>query len=125
MKRLCCAYSVGKAERTAVQEVLMGCAEESPYIFFRNICPVGFLAGCGPKWCRERAESTLPAPQRETSAKEISPVGNDAPTPAREKGLQPYGALDCFGWRSEGGRGKRREDARRVALGQPGLPLAD
>ena len=125
MKRLCCVYSVGKAERTAVQEVLMGCAEESPYIFCRNICPVGFLAGCGPKWCRARAESTLPAPQRETSAEEISPVGNDAPTPARGQGLQPYGALDCFGWRSEGGRGERREDARRVALGQPGLPLAD
>ena len=29
-------------------------------------------------------------------------AGLDAPTPAREKGLQPYGALDCFGWRSEG-----------------------
>ena len=77
MKRLCCAYSVGKAERTAVQEVLMGCAEESPLL----------------------------TPQRETSAEEISPVGNDAPTPAREKGLQPYGALDCFGWRSEGVQG--------------------
>ena len=22
--------------------------------------------------------------------------GPDAPTPAREEGLQPYGALDCF-----------------------------
>ena len=73
MKRLCCAYSVGKAERTAVQEVLMGCAEESPLL----------------------------TPQRETSAEEISPVGNDAPITAREKDLQPYEALDCFGWRSE------------------------
>ena len=31
-----------------------------------------------------------------------APAGIDAPTPAWEKGLQPYGALDCFGWRSEG-----------------------
>ena len=105
MKRLCCVYSVGKAERTAVQEVLMGCAEESPYVFCRNICPVGFLAGCGPKGGRGRAESPLLTPQRETSAEEISPVGNDAPTPAREEGLQPYGALYCFVWRSEGAGG--------------------
>ncbi len=27
------------------------------------------------------------------------------PTPARGKGLQPYGALDCFRWRSEGVQG--------------------
>ena len=36
-------------------------------------------------------------------------MGLDAPTPAREKGLQPYGALYCFGWRSEGGAGGRAE----------------
>ena len=36
-------------------------------------------------------------------------VGPDAPTPAREKGLQPYGALNCFEWRSEGGAGGRAE----------------
>ena len=36
-------------------------------------------------------------------------AGPDAPTPAREKGLQPYGALYCFGWRSEGGAGGRAE----------------
>ena len=29
-------------------------------------------------------------------------VGAGAPTPAREEGLQPYGALYCFGRRSEG-----------------------
>ena len=28
---------------------------------------------------------------------------------AREKGLQPYGARYCFGWRSEGGAGGRAE----------------
>ena len=33
----------------------------------------------------------------------------DAPTPARGQGLQPYGALDCFEWRSEGGAGGRAE----------------
>ena len=26
----------------------------------------------------------------------LPPAGPDAPTPAREKGLQPYGALDCL-----------------------------
>ena len=39
----------------------------------------------------------------------LPPAGIDAPTPARKKGLQPYEALDCFGWRSEGGWGERRE----------------
>ena len=32
-------------------------------------------------------------------------MGPDAPTPARGQGLQPYGALDCFRWRSEGVQG--------------------
>ena len=36
-------------------------------------------------------------------------VGSDAPIPAREEGLQPYGALYCFGRRSEGGAGGRAE----------------
>ena len=42
-------------------------------------------------------------------------MGLDAPTPAREKGLQPYGALDCFRWRSEGdwGRAESPQCARR------------
>ena len=32
----------------------------------------------------------------------LSPAGNDAPTPAREKGLQPYGALTLFfRWRKK------------------------
>ena len=39
----------------------------------------------------------------------LPPAGPDAPTPAREKGLQPYGALYCFGRRSEGGAGGRAE----------------
>ena len=39
----------------------------------------------------------------------LPPVGLDAPTPAWEKGLQPYGALYCFGRRSEGGAGGRAE----------------
>ena len=44
-------------------------------------------------------------PQAHTPA----PVGIDAPTPAREQGLQPYGALYCFGWRSEGVQGGERK----------------
>ena len=49
-----------------------------------------------------RAESPLLAPQRENSAEEISLMGPDAPTPAREEGLQPYGALTLFfRWRKK------------------------
>ena len=36
-------------------------------------------------------------------------MGSDAPTAARGQSLQPYGALYCFGWRSEGGAGGRAE----------------
>ena len=36
-------------------------------------------------------------------------MGIDAPTPAREKGLQPYGALYCFEWRPKVSKGERRE----------------
>ena len=32
-------------------------------------------------------------------------AGLDAPSPARGQGLQPYGALDYFGWRAEGVQG--------------------
>ena len=31
-----------------------------------------------------------------------APAGSDAPTQAREKGLQPYGTLDCFWRRTKG-----------------------
>ena len=49
-----------------------------------------------------RAESPLLTPQRENSAEEISLMGPDAPTPAREEGLQPYGALTLFfRWRKK------------------------
>ena len=41
-------------------------------------------------------------------------MGIDAPTPAQEKGLQPYGALYCFEWRSEGDWGN---DGKRVSCG--------
>ena len=36
-------------------------------------------------------------------------AGPDAPTPARGQGLQPYGALYCFEWRSRRGAGGRAE----------------
>ena len=50
-----------------------------------------------------------------SAARNFLLIGPDAPTPAREKGLQPYGALDCFGWRSEGdwGRAESPQCARR------------
>ena len=55
----------------------------------------------------ERAESPLLAAVRNSPL-----VGIDAPTPAREKGLQPHGALYCFGWRSEGVQANNKRDAR-------------
>ena len=48
--------------------------------------------------------------------------GIDAPTPAREKGLQPYGALYCFRWRSEGDWG--RAESPQCARRRIPLPLA-
>ena len=45
-----------------------------------------------------RAESPQCARRRIPSP----PVGNNAPTPAWEKGLQPYGTLDYFRRRTEG-----------------------
>ena len=44
-------------------------------------------------------------------------AGPDAPTPARGKGLQPYGALYCFGRRSEGGAGGRAESHPACIMG--------
>ena len=44
----------------------------------------------------------------------------DSPTPAREQGLQPYGALYCFGWRSEGGWG--RAESPQCARRRKSLP---
>ena len=49
-----------------------------------------------------RAESPLLASIGDNFAEEIPPGGADAPTPAREKGLQPYGALTLFfRWRKK------------------------
>ena len=36
-------------------------------------------------------------------------AGGGAPESVQGEGLQPYGALDCFEWRSEGGAGGRAE----------------
>ena len=36
-------------------------------------------------------------------------MGINAPTLAREEGLQPYGALDCFEWRPKGVQGGERK----------------
>ena len=63
-----------------------------------------------------RAESPLHCiDRRQLCRKKFLPAGIDAPTPARGQGLQPYGALDCFGWRSEGdwGRAESPQCARR------------
>ena len=66
--------------------------------------PWGFLAECGPKGVQggER-KATLLASIDDNFAVSNSPLaGIDAPTPAREKGLQPYGALTLFfRWRKK------------------------
>ena len=56
-----------------------------------------------PKGCRGRAESHPASMTRDSFAARNYPlVGIDAPTPAREKGLQPYGALTLFfRWRKK------------------------
>ena len=53
--------------------------------------------------CRGASGKPPVRPQAHTPA----PVGIDAPTPAREKGLQPYGALDCFGALRKGAGGTK------------------
>ena len=79
-RRRLATRSSGKqqAGRTAVRTAPIVCPEESPL------------------HCINR---------RQLCRKKFPLAGPDAPTPAREEGLQPYGALYCFGWRSEGVQG--------------------
>ena len=42
-------------------------------------------------------------------------AGLDAPSPARGQGVQPYGALDYFGWRAEGVQGASGKPPARSA----------
>ena len=42
-------------------------------------------------------------------------AGLDAPSPARGQGLQPYGALDYFGWRADGVQGASGKPPARSA----------
>ena len=75
-RRRLATRSSGKqqAERTAVRAASIVCPEESP----------------------------LPASWATTLSQASPPVGNDAPTPARGEGLQPYGALTLFfRWRKK------------------------
>ena len=57
--------------------------------------------------------ATLLAPQRETSAEEISPMGNDAPTPARIGTGRPMGRSH-FSFGGERKVCKRKPAARRL-----------
>ena len=97
-RRRLATRSSGKqqAGRTAVRTAPIVCPKESPLL--ASISD-NFVAGNTPL------------------------VGPDAPTPAREKGLQPYGALDCFEWRSEGGAGGRAESPQCARRRNP-LPPA-
>ena len=79
-------------------------APRKPLIFLPDCLPCGFLAECGPKGVQggER-KATLLASIDDNFAVSNSPwAGIDAPTPAREQGLQPYGALTLFfRWRKK------------------------
>ena len=68
-----------------------------------NLHGVLIYFGGDPKGCRGRAESPLLASTRDNfAARNSLLIGPDAPTPAREKGLQPYGALTLFfRWRKK------------------------
>ena len=109
-----------QAERTAVRAAPIVCPEESPLLAAigdnfavsksprrgRRACsPMGrAIASVGDPKGVQGGERKAPllAPQRENSAEEISLMGPDAPTPAREEGLQPYGALTLFfRWRKK------------------------
>ena len=78
----------------------------------RACSPMGrSMASSGdPKGCRGASGKPPAGINKRQLCRRNSPLmGLDAPTPAREKGLQPYGALYCFGWRSEGGAGGERK----------------
>ena len=91
------------------------CPEESPLLFCRNIyIPLVF----SPTTARRGLGASGKPPVR-PQAHSLPPVGPDAPSAARGEGLQPYGALYCFRWRSEGGAGGN------VGKTQGGLPLGN
>ena len=75
----------------------------------------GAHGSAGRADCLPRGKPPCLQQQATTLPKKLPLVGNDAPTPARERGLQPYGALYRFGWRSEGdwGRAESPQCARR------------
>ena len=70
------------------------CPEESRLCFLADYGPKGVQGG-------ERKATLHCIAKRQLCRKRFPPVGTDAPTLACGHGLQPYGALDCFGWRSE------------------------
>ncbi len=83
------------------------CPEESPLCFLQEGMPLGFLANPARRGLGASGKPPV-RPQAQTPA----PAGNDAPTPAREEGLQPYGAL-YVGKRVPSGHNRRRRLATR------------
>ena len=93
-----------QAERTAVRAAPIVCPKESPCVFSPTTARRG---------CRGASGKPPASSNRQQLCRKQSPmVGNDAPTLACGHGLQPYGTLDCFEWRSEGGAGGERREAR-------------
>ena len=91
------------------------CPEESPLVRPQVHTPTP-LARRLPEGVQGASGKPPASMTRDNFAVRNFPLrGIDAPTPAWKKGLQPYGALDCFGWRSEGdwGRAESPQCARR------------
>ena len=92
-----------QAERTAVRAAPIVCPEESPLMRPQAQSPAPLVRRLPEGGAGGRAESH-PAciNQRQLCRKQFPLVGLDAPTPARRKGLQPYGALTLFfRWRKK------------------------
>ena len=86
------------------------CPEESPLVRPQVHTPTPLARRLPEGGAGGRAESPLLATIGDNVAVSNSPLrGIDAPTPAREQGLQPHWALYCFEWRSDGVQGGTKE----------------
>ena len=111
-RRRLATRSSGKqqAGRTAVRTAPIVCPEESPLVRPQVHTPTPLARRLPEGGAGGRAESPLLATIGDNVAVSNSPLrGIDAPTPAREQGLQPHWALYCFEWRSEGVQGGTKE----------------
>ena len=100
----------------AARATPMVCPEERPLVRpqAQTLYPIG--TPTPRRGCRGASGMPPASMTRDNfAARNSLLIGPDAPTPAREQGLQPYGALFCFAWRSDGdwGRAESPQCARR------------